>query len=192
MNQFEKIIQRAKALQPETIAWRRDFHQYPEVAFQEFKTAQKVAEVLKGLGMEIKMLVNSTGVRGFLRGSKPGKNIALRADIDALPIQEEAGVPYKSRNPGVMHACGHDAHTAMLLAAATILAEWKKDLAGNVTFLFQPAEETGGGANKMVEEGFLEGVNRIFRLHVYSSLGFGVGPSGMGPVLSWRPAISSM
>ena len=108
---------------------------------------------MKEVGIETRMLVNGTGVVGQLKGSKPGKTLALRADIDALPIQEESDVPYKSQNPGVMHACGHDAHTAMLLGAAMILCEMKKELSGNVVFIFQPAEETGRGQRKWWKRG---------------------------------------
>jgi len=184
MNKYETIIQKAKELQPRIVEWRRDFHQHPEVALKEFNTAKKVEKILRGFGIETKMMVNGTAVRGFLKGSKPGKTFALRADIDALPLQEETDVPYKSQNPGVMHACGHDAHTAMLLAAAMILTEWKNKLTGNVVFLFQPAEETGDGARPMVEEGALEGVNSVFAIHVYSSLAGGTLAYKPGPILA--------
>ena len=184
MNKYENILQKAKGLQQKLIDLRRDFHQHPELALQEFNTAKKVEKFLRELGMKTKMLVNGTGVCGYMKGSKPGKTLALRADIDALPVQEETEVPYKSQNAGVMHACGHDAHTAMLLVAAMILSEWKKDLAGNVAFMFQPAEETGEGAKKMVEDGVLEEVDGIFALHVYSSLGLGILGYKPGPFLA--------
>jgi amidohydrolase len=167
------ILKKADELKGEIIRLRRDFHQYPEVGFQEFNTAKKVEGVLKGLGIETRMLVNGTGVCGFLKGSRKGNTIALRADMDGLPIQEETDVPYKSQNKGVMHACGHDAHMAMLLGAAMILSERQKELKGDVVFIFQPAEEIGAGAKVMIEEGVLEGVGRIFALHVYSTLPFG-------------------
>jgi len=184
LNKYENILQKAKELQQKLIDLRRDFHQHPELALQEFNTAKKVEKFLRELGMKTKMLVNGTGVCGYMKGSKPGKTLALRADIDALPVQEETEVPYKSQNAGVMHACGHDAHTAMLLVAAMILSEWKKDLAGNVAFMFQPAEETGEGAKKMVEDGVLEEVDGIFALHVYSSLGLGILGYKPGPFLA--------
>jgi len=184
LNKYENILQKAKGLQQKLIDLRRDFHQHPELALQEFNTAKKVEKFLRELGMKTKMLVNGTGVCGYMKGSKPGKTLALRADIDALPVQEETEVPYKSQNAGVMHACGHDAHTAMLLVAAMILSEWKKDLAGNVAFMFQPAEETGEGAKKMVEDGVLEEVDGIFALHVYSSLGLGILGYKPGPFLA--------
>jgi amidohydrolase len=155
------------------IELRRDFHQHPELGLREVNTAEKVGGVLKGLGIETKMLVHGPGVRGFLKGAMSGKTIALRADMDALPIQEETDVPYKSQNKGVMHACGHDAHIAMLLGAAMILSERKDGLKGNVVFIFQPAEEIGVGAKAMVEEEVLEGVDSIFGLHVYSTLPLG-------------------
>ena len=173
MGKYEDILKRAEGLKQKMIDLRRDFHQHPEVGLKEFNTTKKVEGVLKALGLETKIFVNGTGVRGYLKGSKPGKTIALRADMDALPIQEETDLPYQSQNKGVMHACGHDAHTAMLLGAAMILSENKKELKGNVVFIFQPAEEIGAGAKAMVEEGVLEGVDRIFGLHVYSILPFG-------------------
>ena len=123
----EKISIAADKIESKCIDWRRDIHQYPELGLQEFNTARKVEGVLKALGLETRMFVNGTGVRGFLKGSEPGKTIALRADMDALPIQEETDLPYQSQNKGVMHACGHDAHTAMLLGAAMILSERKKE-----------------------------------------------------------------
>jgi amidohydrolase len=173
MKKYEDILIKAEELKPKLVDLRRDFHQHPELGLQEVNTAKKVQGILNGLGIATKMLVNRTGVRGFLKGPKPGKTIALRADMDALPIQEETDVPYKSQNKGVMHACGHDAHTAMLLGAATILSEKKGELRGNVVFIFQPAEEIGAGAKAMVEERVLEGVDSIFGLHVYSTLPFG-------------------
>jgi amidohydrolase len=179
MKKYDDILKKAEGLKQKMIDLRRDFHQYPELGLQEFNTARKVEGVLKALGLETRMFVNGTGVRGFLRGSEPWETIALRADMDALPIQEETDLPYQSQNKGVMHACGHDAHIAMLLGAATILSEMKKELKGNVAFIFQPAEEIGAGAKAMVEEGALEGANRIFGLHVYSIL-----PSG---TLGYRP-----
>jgi amidohydrolase len=184
MKKYENILSKAGGLRQKIVDLRRDFHQHPELGLQEFNTTKKVVEILKGLGIETKILVNGTGVQGYLKGSKPGRTIALRADMDALPIQEETGLPYKSQNDGVMHACGHDAHTAMLLGAAMILSESKKDLTGNIIFIFQPAEETGAGARAMVEEGVLEGVDCIFALHVYSSLSFGTLGYKPGPFLA--------
>ena len=184
MGKYDAILKKAEGLKQKVIDLRRDFHQNPELGLQEFNTARKVEGILKALGLETKMFVNGTGVRGFLKGSEPGETIALRADMDALPIQEETGLPYQSQNKGVMHACGHDAHTAMLLGAATILSEMKKELKGNVAFIFQPAEEIGAGAKAMVEEGVLEGVNRIFGLHVYSILPLGILGYRPGPLMA--------
>jgi amidohydrolase len=184
MNKYETIVQKAKALQPQLVEWRRYFHQHPEPALKEFNTAKRVEEILREFGLPTKMMAGGVAVRGFLQGSKPGKTFALRADIDALPMQEETEVPYKSQNAGVMHACGHDAHTSMLLGAAKILAERKKDLTGNLVFLFQPAEETGEGAKKMVDEGVLEGVEGIFAIHVLSTLAAGSLWYKPGPILA--------
>jgi amidohydrolase len=184
VGKVEDILKRAEGLKQRMIDLRRDFHQYPELGLQEFNTTKKVEGILKTLGLETKICVNGTGVRGYLKGSKPGKTIALRADMDALPIQEETNLPYQSQNKGVMHACGHDAHTAMLLGAAMILSEMKKELEGNVAFIFQPAEEIGAGAKAMVEEGVLEGVDRIFGLHVYSILPFGTLGYRPGPLMA--------
>jgi amidohydrolase len=184
MRKYDDILKKAQGLKQKMIDLRRDFHQYPEIGLQEFNTARKVEGVLKALGLETRMFVNGTGVRGFLKGSGPGKTIALRADMDALPIQEETDLPYQSKNKGVMHACGHDAHIAMLLGAATILSEMRKELKGNVVFIFQPAEEIGTGAKAMVEEGALQGADRIFGLHVYSILPFGTLGYRPGPLMA--------
>jgi amidohydrolase len=184
MKKYEDILKKAEGLKQKIVELRRDFHQHPELGLQEFDTAKKAERILKGLGIQTKMLVNGTGVCGYLKGSKSGKTIALRADMDALPIQEETGVPYKSQKDGVMHACGHDAHTAMLLGAAMVLSEMKKELTGNVVFIFQPAEETGGGAKAMMDERVLEGVDAIFAVHLYSSLPFGMLGYNPGPLLA--------
>ena len=184
MKKEDDILKKAEGLKQKMIDLRRDFHQYPELGLQEFNTARKVEGILRALGLETRMFVNGTGVRGFLKGSEPGQTIALRADMDALPIQEETDLPYQSQNKGVMHACGHDAHIAMLLGAATILSEMREELKGNVAFIFQPAEEVGAGAKVMVEEGALEGVNRIFGLHVYSILPFGILGYRPGPLMA--------
>ncbi len=181
---YDDILKRAEALKEKIVDFRRDFHRHPELGLQEVNTARKVEGVLKGLSMETKMLVSGVGVRGFLKGSKPGKTIALRADMDALPIQEETDLPYQSLQKGIMHACGHDAHTAMLLGAATILSERKEKLEGNVVFIFQPGEEIGAGAKAMVEEGVLEGVDAIFALHVHSGLPFGTFNYKPGPLMA--------
>ena len=184
MGKYENILRKARELRQQIVELRRDFHQYPEHAFREFNTAKKVEKILRDLGLETKMLANGTGVRGSLHGRKSGKTIGLRADMDALPIQEETDVPYKSINPGVMHACGHDAHTAMLLGAAMLLAEQREEIEGDVIFIFQPAEETGEGAKKMVEEGALAGVDSILGIHVSSSFDSGTFSYHCGPTMA--------
>ncbi len=184
MDKYESILEKASQLEDRIVRLRREFHEHPEPAFQELATAKRVEGILKDLGVEVKTLAGGTGVRGLLRGRKPGKTIALRADMDALPIQEESDAPYRSANPGVMHACGHDAHTAMLLGAAMLLAEHRKDLDGNVVFIFQPAEEIGEGAKKLVEEGVLAGVDGIVGIHVSSSLDSGTFHYRPGPFMA--------
>lgn len=179
-----RIVELAKQLEPYIIERRRDFHMYPEIKFEEFRTSQIVEEELKKLGYEV-VRAAGTGVIGILRGrSREGKTVALRADMDALPIQEENDVPYKSRVPGKMHACGHDAHTAMLLGAARILAEIKDHLKGTVKLIFQPGEEGGAGAKKIVEEGHLDDVDAIFGIHVWAQLPSGVIATRKGPIMA--------
>lgn len=164
------IKKEAAAIYEKARDWRRTLHMHPEIAFQEYKTAELIEKVLTEAGIEHKRVAN-TGVLGILKGGKPGKTIALRADIDALPLTEEVDFPYKSRIPGAMHACGHDMHTAGLLGAATILAKHKDDVPGTVKFIFQPAEERPpGGAIEMIKGGVLEGVDMIFGLHVTNVL----------------------
>ncbi len=181
MPDYSYILEKAKDLSQTIIDFRREFHRNPEPALKEFNTAGRVREILDGLGIDARMLVDGVGVRGFLKGSKPGKTIALRADMDALPIQEVSEASFKSRNPGFMHACGHDANTAMLLGGAMILSELRDRLPGNVVFIFQPAEETGQGAKKMIEHGAMDGVDGIFGMHINAEtptgrLGFRTGP----------------
>lgn len=174
---------------PKVIAWRRDLHEHPELSNREVRTSGIVAEQLKSLGIEVRTGVAKTGVVGVLKGGKPGPVVALRADMDALPVTEEVDLPFASKvrssyngqEVGVMHACGHDAHVAMLLGAAEVLAGMKADLPGTVVFLFQPAEEGAppgevGGASVMVAEGALANpeVDAVFGLHVFSTLPTGV------------------
>ncbi len=176
------MLDRAKALQEDLIRWRRTIHQHPELGFQEFKTAELVAEVLRSLGLRVMTNVGKTGVVGYLGEGKPV--VVLRADMDALPIQEANDVPYASQMPGVMHACGHDAHTAILLGVATLLRQEK--LPGQVRFLFQPSEEVGdddgiSGAPRMVEDGAMEGVDAVLALHVDATVPVGDIVLGAGP-----------
>jgi amidohydrolase len=177
-----EIDRRAKEVEPRVLAWRRDFHQHPELSNREQRTGKVVAEYLKSLGMEVRYPVANTGVVAVLKGGRPGPVVALRADMDALPVTEEVDLPFKStvrtqyngQEVGVMHACGHDAHTAMLMGAATVLAGMRDKLQGTVKFIFQPAEEgvppgEQGGAPQMVRDGALENpkVDAIFGLHAF-------------------------
>ncbi|MET6990724.1 amidohydrolase [Sediminicola arcticus] len=172
-----------KSVENKVIEWRRDFHQHPELGNREFKTAEKIAKHLKSLGIEVQTGVAHTGVVGILRGNSPGKVVALRADIDALPVSERNDLPFKSNviteydgeKVGVMHACGHDTHTAILMGVAEILSKNKDQIKGTVKFIFQPAEEGSpegeeGGAALMIKEGVLENpkVDAIFGLHINS------------------------
>jgi amidohydrolase len=176
-----EIDARVSAEMPKVIAWRRDIHQHPELSNREVRTSKIVADHLRALGLEVRTGVAKTGVVGVLRGARPGRVVALRADMDALPVTEILDLPFKSvekstydgQAVGVMHACGHDAHTAMLMGVAEILAGLKAELPGTVKFIFQPAEEgpppgETGGAGDMVAEGALENphVDAIFGLHV--------------------------
>lgn len=160
------ILSEAKKIENEIINLRRKIHMYPELGFEETKTSELIYNYLKDLGLDVKIMAK-TGVVGLLKGNGD-KTIAIRADMDALPIQEENDIDYSSKIPGKMHACGHDVHTAALLGAAKILANLKDSLRGNVKFIFQPAEETTGGAQPMIEEGVLDDpkVDAIIGLHV--------------------------
>lgn len=172
---LETLFSRLEELYPDLVKFRRELHMYPELSFQEVNTPKKIAEYLLKLGLEVRTEVGGRGVVGLLRGGKPGKTVALRADFDALPIQDEKDVEYKSRIPGVMHACGHDLHTAALLGTATVLCEAKDAIEGNVVFIHQFAEELiPGGAKAMIEDGCLDGVDVIYGAHVYSHLPVGM------------------
>ena len=151
MNVMTEIEQRVLEVRDEMIRLRRDFHRHPELGFHENRTARIIAGYLRDLGLEVREGVGKTGVVGVLRGAAPGRTLMLRADMDALPIQERSQTPYRSTNPGVMHACGHDGHMAILLGAARVLAGMKGRLRGQV-IVFQPAEEGAGGAREMIED----------------------------------------
>lgn len=187
--QGAKLDQDYNSVSEKVIEWRRDIHQHPELGNREFKTAEKIANHLKSLGIEVQTGVAYTGVVGILKGKKPGKVIALRADIDALPVTERNDLPYKStvvteyagEEVGVMHACGHDTHTAILMGVAEVLAKNKDKIKGTVKFIFQPSEEgpppgEEGGAALMIKEGVLENpkVDAIFGLHINSQTPVGV------------------
>jgi amidohydrolase len=165
---------------------RRDFHRHPELGFQETRTARVVAERLRALGYAVRTGLGRTGITGFLKCGKPGKTVLLRADIDALPIHEQTGAPYASQHPGVMHACGHDAHTAMALGAAEILAKEAPKLHGNLFFVFQPAEELLIGAAAMLRDGALEGITPDigFAVHVMNRIPAGTVAVRSGPVMT--------
>ncbi len=162
--------------------WRRHMHMHPELSFEEVKTAKYIEEKLRSFNLEVKTNVGGrNGLIGILRGANPGKTIALRADFDALPIDDEKDVPYKSMNPGVMHACGHDGHTAALLGTAKVLSNHKQHINGTVIFIFQPAEEKPpGGAKFMIEEGILDEVDAVFGAHLGSEIPLGKVAVGAG------------
>ncbi len=175
-----RIVELSKSLNDYIVSIRREVHAYPELRFEEFRTSELVFNELKSLGIDV-YRVGGTGVVGVVRG-RGDTTVALRADMDALPIQEENDVPYKSRVPGKMHACGHDAHVAMLLGAAKVLVSVKEYLRGSVKLIFQPAEEGGAGAKKLVEEGVLDGVKAVFGIHVWAELPSGVIATRRGPM----------
>ncbi len=180
---YQKIESLSNKVENDVINWRHHFHQNPELSNREFNTAKKIEEHLKALGMEVKTGIAHTGVVGILKGGKPGPVIALRADIDGLPVTERVDVPFASKavseyngqEVGVMHACGHDTHIAILMGTAQVLTQLKSEIKGTIVFIFQPAEEgapkgENGGAKMMVEEGVLDNpkVEAIFGLHINS------------------------
>ena len=176
-------IEIPERLADEVILIRRDLHMHPELGFEEHRTASVVAARLRHLGYEVHESIGRTGVVGVFRGSKPGRTIMLRADMDALPILEEGDHTYRSQFDGRMHACGHDGHVAILLGAAALIADRKDELAGTLCLVFQPAEEGQGGASAMIEDGLFErfGIERAYGLHLSSKypsgvLGFREGP----------------
>ena len=185
------MLERARRIQQQLVSWRRDLHMHPELGFQESRTSSLVAETLAALGYRVRTQVGRTGVIGERGNGDP--MIAIRADMDALPLQEANQVPYASQNPGVMHACGHDAHTAIALGVATLLAE--EALPGTVRFLFQPAEEVSdeegfSGAPRMIQDGAMEGVEAVMALHVHAGSPVGdisleAGPSSAGVDSFW-------
>lgn len=182
------IDQKATAILPQVIEWRRYFHQHPELSNREYKTAEYVAAYLKKLGLEVQTGIAKTGIVAILRGGQPGPVVALRADMDALPVKERVDIPFKSTvrseymgdTVSVMHACGHDSHVAMLMGAAEVLSSMKKDVPGTVKFFFQPAEEgppgtEEGGASLMVKEGCMDNpkVDAVFGMHIESDIEVG-------------------
>lgn len=185
------MLERARTIKDQMIFWRREFHMHPELGFKETRTSAFVAEVLGSLGFRVQTGVGRTGVVGELGNGRP--IVAIRADMDALPLQEANDVPYASRIPGVMHACGHDAHTAIGLGAATLLAQ--ETFSGTVRFLFQPAEEVAdkegfSGAPRMVQDGAMDGVEAVMALHVHAGVPVGeisldAGPASAGVDSFW-------
>lgn len=173
-----------KEIEPDIIALRRDIHEHPELSFQEFETTKKIADEVRKLGLE-PVLTEPTGLYadlvGGAEGAENGPCIALRADMDALEVTEKTGVSYCSTNDGVMHACGHDNHTAMLYGAMRVLVKHKDLLKGKVRFIFQPAEEIAAGAKKMIEQGVLDGVDAAFGTHVFSFMPLGAVEAVSGP-----------
>lgn len=163
--------------------YRRDFHQNPELSFQEYRTAETISKYLDSFGITHKTNIGETGIVGELDFGE-GPTIALRADMDALPIQEIGDLEYKSKNEGVMHACGHDGHMAILLGVANVLSKNKKIKKGKIRFIFQPAEEGGGGARYMIEDGCLEGVDEIYGLHLWNYQPLGEIGVKEGPIMA--------
>lgn len=182
---INKLYNKLENYYEEMVSIRRFLHQHPELSFQEKNTALFIQDYYKKLGIEVKGNVGGNGVVAKIYGKKPGKTVALRADFDALPIQDEKDVPYKSLVPGVMHACGHDGHTATLLVLAKALNEMKEDLEGNYVLIHQHAEEYApGGAKTMIEDGCLEDVDVIFGTHLWASEPTGTIQYRTGPIMA--------
>jgi amidohydrolase len=183
----EKIKNISKEVFPSLVKLRRELHQYPELAFQEYKTSQRIAIELKKLGIDFKKGIAKTGVVGVLNGNRKGKTLALRADMDALPVLEQTNFPYKSKNKGIMHACGHDVHMTCVIGAAKILTRLREELPGRVKLLFQLSEEVHpGGAKPMIEAGVLKNpdVSGIFGLHCDSAIPIGKIGVRNGPTMA--------
>ncbi|WP_088102248.1 M20 family metallopeptidase [Halalkalibacter urbisdiaboli] len=182
---IENLYQRLEECFGEMVDLRRMLHQEPELSFKEEKTPRMIADYLVKLGVEVKCGVGGRGVVGYIKGGKPGKTVALRADFDALPIQEETGLPFASKNPGVMHACGHDGHTATLLVVAKVLMEHQEKLQGTVVLIHQFAEEIApGGAIEMIKDGCLDGVDAIYGTHLWSTMPLGDIGYCPGPIMA--------
>jgi amidohydrolase len=194
-----EVDAQAQRLQPKVLAWRRDIHQHPELGNREVRTSKLVADHLRKLGFEVKTGIATTGVVAVLKGGKPGPRIALRADMDALPVTERSGLPFASKatstfrgeTVGVMHACGHDAHTSILMGVAEALAAMKAELPGEILFVFQPAEEgppdgEEGGAEEMLRQGIFRDFKpeAVFGLHVFSTLNAGKVGYRSGPTMA--------
>ncbi len=187
---LDEIKNKVIEITEELVSWRRDFHRYPELAFEEKRTSAVIREFLESLGLQVETLAK-TGLRAVLEGKPGGRTVALRADMDALPLEEEGDKEYISQNPGITHACAHDGHMAVIMGAAKILSQMKDRFSGKVVFLFQPSEERiPGGAKLMIEEGALEGVDAIFGLHLWQDLATGIVGVVKGPMMAQPDAFS--
>lgn len=177
--------QTLQSLFEDMVKWRRHMHQNPELSFHEYETSRMIAGLLEAWGLEVRQGVAGTGIVAKLKGHLPGRTVALRADIDALAIQDEKDCIYRSTVPGVMHACGHDGHTAQLLAVARYYSLHREETAGTRIFLFQPGEEVlPGGAIRMIEDGALNGVDVIYGVHLWSQLPYGTAATRPGPFMA--------
>lgn len=182
---MDKLFQLVEEVYGEMVQMRRYLHQHPELSFEEIETPKFIADYHRKLGHEVRTEVGGRGVVALLKGDKPGPTVALRADFDALPIQEETTVDYKSKVDGIMHACGHDGHTATLLGLAKVFNQMKADLEGTIVFIHQHAEELiPGGAISMIEDGCLDGVDVIFGTHLWSTLPLGEVTYRHGPIMA--------
>ena len=192
MSDIEQLRREAEARRESVIATRRDLHEHPESAFEEVRTAGIVAQRLTELGFEVQTGVGKTGVVGVMDGARAGHTLLLRFDMDALPIQEMVDVPFRSRNDGLMHACGHDAHTAVGLGVAEMLAARRSEWGGTAKFVFQPAEEIVAGARAMIRDGALENPrpDRALSLHIFSTLPIGVVAMTDGPTMAGSGAFT--
>jgi len=179
------MLDKAKEIQDWVLEQRRDFHRHPELSFKEYRTSQRIKEELGNMGIEVKS-VGETGVVGLIKGKEGGIVLGLRADIDALPVTEDSDVPFASENAGIMHACGHDTHAAMLLGAAKLLSGMKDQFKGTVKLIFQPAEEAGAGAKAMIDAGALKdpAVDVILGMHIFGDLPQGKVVVQEGPLMA--------
>ncbi len=186
MNTYEQLLNDAERLFPYTQGLRRDFHRHPELGFKEFRTARVVAKELTDLGLEVTSGVGQTGVVAMIEGNQPGPVVLLRFDMDALPIEEQTGTEYASENTGVMHACGHDGHTAIGVTVAKLLSGHRDEIHGKIKLLFQPAEEGQGGAQAVLRDGVLENpkVDAALGLHLWNGLALGSAGLIAGPLMA--------
>ncbi|MDJ0786338.1 MAG: M20 family metallopeptidase [Myxococcota bacterium] len=191
MSELEPLLESARKLQPDVVALRRAIHAEPELGLDLPKTQARVLAALEPLGLETRLHERTSGIVATLRGARPGPTLLLRADMDALPMSEDNDLPFRSRHEGRMHACGHDAHTAMLTGAARLLAERREELMGNVVFMFQPGEEGHFGAHFMIEEGVLEGVDAAFAIHITPLLPPGRIGTRSGPLMASADVFSA-